>query len=59
MPRYPEPCAVSVSNLWYEFAVDPGSREDSEPCRQRTNEVLSSSRPAMLVVKEGDPNVGM
>lgn len=40
MPRYPEPCDVSVSNLRRGFAVDPGSREDLEPCCQRTKEAL-------------------
>ena len=40
MPRHPEPCAVSVLNPRYEFAVDPGSREDLEPFRQRKNEAI-------------------
>lgn len=40
MPRYPELCDVSASNLQYGFAVDPGSREDLEPCRQKRREAL-------------------
>jgi len=40
MPRYLEPCVVSVSGPQHEFAVDPESREDLESCRQQMGEVL-------------------